>query len=110
MLESLFTPASIAVVGASHDPKKVGYAVLQNLINYRYQGRLLPINPAGGEILGLKAYEKVPDLGEDDGLAVIAVPARIVPQALRECAGAGITSAVILSAGFKEAGAEGTKL
>jgi len=110
MLESLFSPASIAVIGASRDPKKVGYAVLNNLIQYRYPGQLLPINPAGGEILGCKAYEKIPHLGDEDGLAVIAVPARVVPETLRECAAAGITSAVVLSAGFKEAGAEGTRL
>jgi len=110
MLEALFNPASIAVIGASQDPKKVGYAVLDNLKKYNFRGGLYPVNPAGGEILGLKAYPKLADIGTGVDLAVIAIPARFVPDALRECAAAGITSAVVLSAGFKEAGREGTLL
>ena len=110
MLEALFNPASIAVIGASQDPKKVGYAVLDNLKKYGFRGGLYPVNPAGGEILGLKAYAKLADIGKEVDLAVIAIPARFVPEALRECAAAGIASAVGLSAGFKEAGREGTLL
>ena len=110
MLEALFNPASIAVIGASQDPKKVGYAVLDNLKKYGFRGGLYPVNPAGGEILGLKAYAKLADIGKEVDLAVIAIPARFVPEALRECAAAGIASAVVLSAGFKEAGREGTLL
>ena len=110
MLEALFNPASIAVIGASHDPKKVGYAVLDNLKKYNFHGNLYPVNPAGGEILGLKAYPKLADISGAIDLAVIAIPARFVPDTLRECADAGITSAVVLSAGFKEAGREGTLL
>jgi acetyltransferase len=110
MLDALFNPSSIAVIGASHDPKKVGHAVLNNLIRHKFSGRLCPVNPSGGEILGLKAYPTVSAIGDNTDLAVIAVPARIVPGSLRECAAAGIKSAVILSAGFKEAGKEGTRL
>jgi acetyl coenzyme A synthetase (ADP forming)-like protein len=110
MLEALFNPASIAVIGASQDPKKVGYAVLDNLKKYGFRGGLYPVNPAGGEILGLKAYTRLADVGKEVDLAVIAIPARFVPEALRECVAAGITSAVVLSAGFKEAGREGTLL
>jgi acetyltransferase len=110
MLDALFTPRSIAVIGASQDPKKVGHAVLYNLLRYNFGGRLCPINPSGGEILGLKAYPTVSAIGDNTDLAVIAVPARIVPGSLRECAAAGIKAAVVLSAGFKEAGKEGTRL
>ena len=110
MLEALFNPASIAVIGASQDPKKVGYAVLDNLKKYDFRGGLYPVNPAGGEILGLKAYPKLADIGKGIDLAIIAIPARFVPDALKECADAGISSAVVLSAGFKEAGREGTLL
>ena len=110
MLDALFNPRSIAVIGASHDPMKVGNVVLNNLIRHKFRGRLCPVNPSGGEILGLKAYPTVSAIGNDTDLAVIAVPARIVPGSLRECAAAGIRSAVILSAGFKEAGKEGTRL
>ena len=110
MLSALFNPRSIAVIGASNDPKKVGHAVLQNLIQYRYQGRLIPVNPNCPEILGLKTVPKASALGERIDLAVIAVPARFVPDTLIDCSAAGVTAAVILSAGFKEAGAEGTRL
>jgi len=110
MLDALFNPRSIAVIGASQDPKKVGHAVLHNLLRYNFGGRLFPVNPSGGEILGLKAYPMVSAIGNNTDLAVIAVPACIVPGSLRECAAAGIKAAVILSAGFKEAGKEGTRL
>lgn len=110
MLNSLFDPQSIAIIGASADPKKVGYSVLDNLIKFNYKGRLLPINPSSTEILGLKAFPKVSGTGEKIDLAVIAIPAKFVPDALIDCATAGVGAAVILSAGFKEAGAEGIKL
>jgi acetyl coenzyme A synthetase (ADP forming)-like protein len=110
MLDALFNPRSIAVIGASHDSKKVGHAVLNNLIRHKYRGKICPVNPSGGEILGLQAYPTVSAIGDNTDIAVIAVPASIVPASLRECATAGIKLAVILSAGFKEAGKDGTKL
>lgn len=110
MLEALFNPSSIAVIGASQDPKKVGHAVLDNLIRFSYKGSIFPVNPAGGEVLGLKAYPALSGIGEKPGLAVIAIPARFVPGALEECSAAGVEAAIILSAGFKEAGRDGTLL
>lgn len=110
MLDSLFNPDSIAVIGASRDPKKVGYAVLNNLIRFNYAGDIYPVNPSGDDILGLKTYARTSDIGNPAGLAVISVPARVVPDALLDCAAAGVRAAVILSAGFKEAGAEGIRL
>ncbi len=110
MLKALFNPQSIAVIGASADPKKVGHAVLHNLIQYRYAGRLVPINPSCPEILGLKAFPKASSAGGPIDLAIIAVPAKFVPDTLIDCSAAGIKAAVILSAGFKESGAEGTRL
>ncbi|MHB8844853.1 MAG: acetate--CoA ligase alpha subunit [Nitrospirota bacterium] len=110
MLSALFEPRSIAVIGASADPKKVGHAVLNNLIRFGYQGGLYPVNPSGGEILGRQACAKIADLPEPPDLAVIVIPAKFVPAALHECADAGISAAIVISAGFKEAGAEGTRL
>ncbi|MGE5174223.1 MAG: acetate--CoA ligase alpha subunit [Betaproteobacteria bacterium] len=110
MLESLFNPGAIAVIGASADAKKVGHAVLNNLQRFKFPGRLYPVNPAGGEILGLKAYSTVADIGQELDLAVIVIPAKYVPASLRECASAGIKSAIVISAGFKEAGKDGTLL
>jgi acetyltransferase len=110
MLDALFNPRSIAVIGASQDPKKVGFAVLNNLKKFNFTGGLYPVNPAGGEVLGLKAYPKISDIGKEIDLAVIVIPAKFVPASLRECAAAGIRSAVVISAGFKEAGKDGTLL
>ncbi len=110
MLESLLSPESIAIIGASRDPNKVGGAVLNNLIGFKYKGRLCPVNPSAGEIHGLRAYQKASVIGGNVDLAVIAVPARFVPEALFDCAKAGVKSAVILSAGFKETGPEGVRL
>jgi len=110
MLKSLFNPGAIAVIGASADPRKVGYAVLNNLIRFKFTGALYPINPSSGEILGLKVYANVSDVGLPIDLAIIVIPAKFVPDSLRACAAAGITSAVVISAGFKEAGADGTLL
>jgi len=110
MLESLFNPGAIAVIGASADAKKVGYAVLNNLIRFKFPGGLYPVNPSCAEILGLKTYAKVSDIGPRVDLAIIVIPARFVAASLRECAAAGIRSAIVISAGFKEAGKEGTLL
>ncbi len=110
MFESLFYPASIAVVGASADQKKVGHSILRNLCQFKFPGRLYPVNPAGGEILGLRVYAKIADIGQPVDLAVIIIPAKYVPASLRDCAAAGIHSAIVISAGFKEAGKEGTLL
>jgi acetyl coenzyme A synthetase (ADP forming)-like protein len=110
MLEALFNPTSIAVVGASSDPKKVGFAILNNLIRCGYRGRLYPINLSAKEILGVRAYHNVSSVNDNVSLAVVAVPARFVPDTLLDCANAGVGAAVIISAGFKEAGPEGMKL
>jgi len=110
MLNFLFDPDSIAVIGASRDPKKVGYAILNNLVRFNYTGRLYPVNPSATEILGLKTFQKISEIGESIDLAVIAVPARFVPDTLIDCAGRGVKAAVIVSAGFKEGGPEGVRL
>lgn len=110
MLNELFNPSSIAVIGASKDPKKVGYALLHNLIQFNYKGAIYPVNTAAGEILGLKTFPKVSDIGAQVDLAVISVPARFVPDALLDSAAAGVKAVVIISAGFKEAGPEGVRL
>lgn len=110
MLDSLFYPKSVAVIGASTDQRKVGYALLSNLIRFSYQGALYPVNPKADEILGLKSYRSLSAILGQVDLAVIAIPAAYVPGAIRECIGKKIPSAVIVSAGFKEAGSEGLLL
>jgi acetyl coenzyme A synthetase (ADP forming)-like protein len=107
MLESFFNPQSVAVVGASRDPAKLGYAVLANLKEGGYTGRLYPINPKADEILGLKAYPSVLDVPDPVDLAVIVIPYPFVPAALEQCGQKGIPAVVVITAGFREAGREG---
>ncbi|MEL4305599.1 acetate--CoA ligase alpha subunit [Methanococcoides sp. LMO-2] len=109
MLEKLFEPASVAVIGASRTKGKVGRAVLDNLIE-SYNGEILPINPKADEILGLRCYPTILDTPNAAELAVVVLPAVLVPDALEKCGLAGVNNVVVISAGFKEAGIEGAKL
>jgi acetyl coenzyme A synthetase (ADP forming)-like protein len=109
MLEAFFEPKSVAVIGASTTPSKLGHAVLKNLVEggYLQRGKVYPINPSADEILGLKAYPNVLDVPEAIDLAVIVIPYQYVPEALEVCGQKGIPAAVVISAGFREAGPEG---
>lgn len=107
MLEAFFRPSSVAVIGASRDPEKLGYAVLANLKNGGFPGDLYPINPKAGEILGLRAYPSILDVPGPVELAVIVIPYPFVPAVLEECGQKGVGAAVVISAGFREAGREG---
>lgn len=101
----LLHPRSIAVVGASRTPGKVGYAVFRNLLNF--QGALYPINPNAQEIMGKKAYPSIGEIPDQVEMIVIATPAKTVPGIIRDAGQKGIKSAVILTAGFRETGGEG---
>jgi len=107
MLDDFFQPDSVAVIGASRDPEKLGFAVLNNLIEGGYEGRLYPINPKADEILGLEVYASVLEVPDTIDLALIVIPYSIVPGVLKECGEKGIPSVVVISAGFREAGREG---
>ncbi len=109
MLEHFFTPSSVAVIGASTNPDKVGHQVLANLLEGGFQGRLYPVNPRAKEILGLRVYPEVTAIEEPVDLAVVVVPAGAVLEVVEQCGEKGIDSAIIISAGFKEAGAEGVE-
>ena len=104
----LFLPRSIAVVGASTDPTKVGYAAFRNLL--RFKGDLYPVNPKRDEVLGRKAYPTLTSLPDPVDMVVVAIPAVLVPGVIEEAGRAGARVAVILSAGFREAGEEGARL
>jgi len=107
VLETFFQPKSVAIVGASASPDKLGNIVLKNAVDSGFKGTLYPINPKGGEILGLKAYPSVMALPETPDLAVIVIPYMHVPEAIRDCGEKGVPSVVVISAGFREAGKEG---
>lgn len=109
MLETFFSPKSVAVIGASANPEKLGYAVVKNLLDggYARRGKVYPINPNASEILAFRAYPTVLDVPEEIDLAVIVIPYPHVPEALRICGQKKIPSAIVISAGFREAGQEG---
>ncbi|MCD4703844.1 MAG: acetate--CoA ligase [Methanosarcinaceae archaeon] len=109
MLEKIFDPDSVAVIGASRTIGKVGRAVLDNLIN-DYKGEIYPINPVADDILGLRCYPSILEVPQKVDLAVIVVPARFVPDMIDECGRAGVGNVVVISAGFKESGIEGARL
>lgn len=108
-LTEFFTPDSVAVIGASTNPQKLGYAVLENLVagGFSKRGTVYPINPKAEAILGLKAYPSVLEVPEPIDLAVIVIPYSQVPDALRTCGEKSIPAVIVISAGFREAGREG---
>src|SRR2546428_3399492 len=101
-----FNPRSIALIGASAQPGKLGYILMQNLLD-GYPGTLYPINPGETEIMGHRAYPRLQDAPGSVDLAVIALPPETCVQAMRDCAEAGAKTALVLSGGFAEVGAEG---
>ncbi len=107
MLEPLFSPASVAVAGASSQPGKLGNIVLRKIIDFGYPGDLYPINPRADEILGLKAYPRVSDVPGPVDLVVITVAPNAVADVMLDAARVGAKAAVVLTAGFREVGPEG---
>ncbi|MGD2176557.1 MAG: acetate--CoA ligase [Anaerolineae bacterium] len=110
MLEALFSPQGVAVVGASTDPGKLGHSVLDNIIKYGYRGQVYPVNPKADEILGKTCYPRATDIPGQVDLAVIVVPNRFVAGVLKDCGEKGVGAAIIITAGFREAGAEGRQM
>ncbi len=109
MLDALFSPKSVAVVGASKSPDKVGNRILANLINCGFRGPLVPINPTAKEILGRTCYPSLRDYGQSVDLAVLVVPKPAVMAAVDDCLAAGVQALIVITAGFKETGAEGAQ-
>src|SRR5215467_14265105 len=109
-LDSFFRPASVAVIGATDREGSVGGTILANLIQGSYQGRVYPVNRKHSKVFDILCYANPGDLPEPVDLAVIVTPAATVPGVVRECVDAGVRSAIVISAGFKERGAEGLEL
>lgn len=102
MPSNLLTPRSIAVIGASTQPGKVGHDIFKNLVSQGFSGSVYPINVKGGELLGKKIYASIAELPETPDVAVIVIPAVAVPQALRDCSAKGTKTVIVISAGFGE--------
>jgi acetyl-CoA synthetase (ADP-forming) len=103
-LDCFFSPKNIAIIGASSKPGKIGYELLRNLRLSRFQGDIFPINPNSSSVMGLKTYSSIQDVEPKVDLAVIAIPANSVGEALKQCAKAGVRAVVIISSGFAEIG------
>jgi acetyl coenzyme A synthetase (ADP forming)-like protein len=104
VLNGLFRPKSVAVVGASATPGKIGYTVLDNLRKNKYEGKVYPVNPKSEEILGMQTYPSVLDIPGPLDAAVIVVPAKFVPEVTEECGKKGVKGLIIIASGFSEAG------
>ncbi len=119
LLDTALNPKSIAIVGASRDENSVGHGILKSLVTggvlqsrycRSFRGKIFPINPKADYILNLKCYASVKEIKEDIDIAVIAVPAKIVPSVMKECIDRKVKVCVVISAGFSEVGEDGRKL
>lgn len=109
-LDAFFSPATVAVIGATEKEGSVGRTILWNLISSQFGGTVFPVNPKRNSILGIKAYPSIAQVPEKVELAVVVTPAPTVPGVISECTDAGVKAAIIISAGFKEIGAAGIEL
>src|SRR5438046_10117082 len=109
-LDALFPPKSIVVIGASNRPGSVGRAVFTNILLNEYTGTVYPVNPRDRSISGVRSYLSVQDLPESVDLAVVVVPAAVVPAVPEACGKKGVKSLNIISSGLKEVGQDGAAL
>jgi acetyltransferase len=109
VLDAFFKPNSISVIGATEKPSSVGFTLTNNLVSL-FKGKVYPVNPKRSLVCGLQAYPSISAIPEKPDLAVIVTPSQTVPGLIAECAAAGVRSAIIISAGFKELGTAGAEL
>jgi acyl-CoA synthetase (NDP forming) len=109
-LEAFFKPKSVAVVGASREPRKFGHVILKNFAQSEFKGKAYPVNPKAENVLGLKTYSSVREIPAPLDLAIVAVPAPAVPSVVDDCLSKEVRACIIVSGGFKEVGGEGEKL
>ena len=103
-IKKLFRPDSIAVVGASATPGKIGYKILNNIISSGYRGKIYPINPKGGKLLGYQSLTHISETDTSPDVAVVAVPAVYAIEVVKDCARRGVKFATVISSGFSEVG------
>ncbi|MEV4649334.1 GNAT family N-acetyltransferase [Saccharopolyspora sp. NPDC049357] len=109
-VHNLLRPRSVAVIGASTDPRKIGHAVLTNLLTADFSGPVYPVNPEHRSVRGVRAYPSVLDIPDEVDLAVVAIPAASVNEVLDDCLAKGVKTLVIVSSGFSESGPEGREV
>jgi acyl-CoA synthetase (NDP forming) len=110
MLESLFRPKAVAVIGASSKELSIGNRVIKNLIDFGFKGGIYPINPSADEIRGIRAYKSILDCPGPVDVVHMVIPAKFVPQAVEDCGKKGVKHIIINSGGFGETGAEGAAI
>ena len=103
-LERIFNPRSVAVVGASASPDKVGYMCVGNLLEMGFKGRVYPVNPGLAQLFGLKAYSSVSAIPGEVDLAMVVIPAELTPTTVEECVAKGVKGVILVSGGFREVG------
>jgi acetyl coenzyme A synthetase (ADP forming)-like protein len=103
-LHEMFNPRSVAVIGASRTPGKIGNTLVKNIVTQGYGGKVYPINPEASEVWGRKAYPRIQDVPGEVDLAVVAVPAQLVREEVENCGRKGVKFVVVVSSGFKEIG------
>jgi len=101
-MNALFKPRSVAVIGASEKEAKLGFHVMKSLTKGGFPGRIIPINPGSKEIMGLKTFPSITELTYDIDLAIVVLPAKLVPAIFKECLAKGIKGIVLITAGFRE--------
>ncbi len=106
-VRNLLMPTSIAVIGASTNPGKVGNVVLRNLLDGRFEGPVFPVNAAHRSVLGVRAYATVRDIPDNVDLAVVTVPAHAIDSVLDDCLAKGVQGLIVITSGFAESGADG---
>jgi acetyl coenzyme A synthetase (ADP forming)-like protein len=109
-LTPFFDAKGVAILGASTNPKKLSYGILENLVSYGYQGEVYPVNPNATEILGKKAYASIADVPDPVELAVVVLPVTVIMETMKEIGERGIKAVVIITGGFRELGEEGAKV
>ncbi len=110
MLDALFKPRSVAIVGASNNPLSIGHIVIQNLVDHNFRGAIFPINPKAGVIKSFKSYPSVLDVPDEIDLVNISIKNTLVPAVLEDCGRKGVKFAIVHTSGFKEMGEEGLQL
>ncbi|MGZ3589521.1 MAG: acetate--CoA ligase family protein [Thermodesulfobacteriota bacterium] len=101
-MEAIFNPGSVAVIGASDNPGKLGSHVMRSLIEGRFPGRIYPVNPGKNEILGIKTYPSLFEVPDAIDLSIVVLPAEQVPKIIKECQNKNVKGIVLITAGFKE--------
>jgi len=109
-LQALFCPQSVAVIGASTAPEKLGYQIFKNILDAGFPGTVHPINPKATEILGRRCYPSIEAIPDQVDLATIIIPAPFVADTIRQCSKRGVKGAIVISGGFSETGPEGEVL